>query len=148
MEIKRVYSHKKAFLDLLLLADEQESMIDRYLEQGELFVLYDHGVKTVCVVVKEQDRVYEIKNLATDPAFQGKGYGTAMMTYIIQRYQKKADRLLVGTGDSPLTIPFYEKCGFSYSHRVPNFFVDFYDHPIYEAGKQLIDMVYLKKDFI
>lgn len=148
MEIKRVYSHKKAFLDLLLLADEQESMIDRYLEQGEQFVLYDQGVKTVCVVVKVQERVYEIKNLATDPSFQGKGYGKAMVEYIFQLYQKIADYLLVGTGDSPLTIPFYEKCGFSYSHRVPNFFVDFYDHPIYEAGKQLIDMVYLKKDFV
>ncbi|PWM98093.1 MAG: GNAT family N-acetyltransferase [Massilioclostridium sp.] len=148
MEIKRVYSHKKAFLDLLLLADEQESMIDHYLEQGELFVLYDQGVKTVCVVVKVQERVYEIKNLATDPSFQGKGYGKAMVEYIFQLYQKIADYLLVGTGDSPLTIPFYEKCGFSYSHRVPNFFVDFYDHPIYEAGKQLIDMVYLKKDFV
>ena len=31
MEIKLVASDKKEFLDLLLLADEQESMIDRYL---------------------------------------------------------------------------------------------------------------------
>ena len=69
-------------------------------------------MKTVCVVVKVQERVYEIKNLATDPSFQGKGYGKAMVEYIFQLYQKIADYLLVGTGDSPLTIPFYEKCGF------------------------------------
>ena len=31
MEIKKVISDKKEFLELLLLADEQESMIDRYL---------------------------------------------------------------------------------------------------------------------
>lgn len=148
MEIKQIYSNKKQFLDLLLLADEQESMIDRYLEQGELFVLYDHGVKTVCVVAKVQERVYEIKNLATDPGFQGKGYGKAMVEYMMQLYREKADCILVGTGDSALTIPFYQKCGFVYSHRVPNFFVDFYDKPIYEAGKQLIDMIYLKKDFV
>ena len=55
--------------------------------------------------------------------------------------------MFVGTGDSPLTIPFYEHCGFIISHRVENFFVENYDHPIFEAGKQLIDMVYLKKDF-
>ena len=145
MEIKRVYSHKKAFLDLLLLADEQESMIDHYLEQGELFVLYDQGVKTVCVVVKVQERVYEIKNLATDPSFQGKGYGKAMVEYIFQLYQKIADYLLVGTGDSPLTIPFYEKCGFIRSHSIKNFFTDNYDHPIYEGGVQLVDMIYLKR---
>ena len=45
--------------------------------------------------------------------------------------------MLVGTGDSPLTIPFYESCGFAYSHRVPDFFIDNYDHPIFEGGKQL-----------
>ena len=30
-------------------------------------------------------------------------------------------------------------------HRIPDFFTDNYDHPIYEAGKQLKDMVYLKR---
>lgn len=56
--------------------------------------------------------------------------------------------LRVGTGDSPLTIPFYKKCGFSESYRVKNFFTDYYDHPIYECGIQLIDMVYLEKILI
>lgn len=53
--------------------------------------------------------------------------------------------LQVGTGDSPLTIPFYEKCGFIRSHIIPDFFTDNYDHPIYEGGVQLIDMVYLQR---
>ena len=39
MEIKQVFENKKQYLDLLLLADEQEDMIDRYLEGGEMFVL-------------------------------------------------------------------------------------------------------------
>ena len=43
MEIKKVISDKKEFLELLLLADEQESMVDRYLERGDMFVLYDNG---------------------------------------------------------------------------------------------------------
>ena len=43
-------------------------------------------------------------------------------------------------------IPFYEKCGFERSHIVKNFFTDNYDHPIYECGVQLVDMVYLKMD--
>ena len=47
MEIKKVISDKKEFLELLLLADEQESMIDRYLERGDMFVLYDNGLKSV-----------------------------------------------------------------------------------------------------
>jgi hypothetical protein len=53
--------------------------------------------------------------------------------------------MLVGTGDSPATIPFYQKCGFVISHRIKDFFIDNYDHPIFEGGKRLTDMVYLKK---
>ena len=57
MEIKKVISDKKEFLDLLLLADEQESMIDRYLERGDMFVLYDDGLKALCVVAREGEGV-------------------------------------------------------------------------------------------
>ncbi|MEE1455791.1 MAG: GNAT family N-acetyltransferase, partial [Oscillospiraceae bacterium] len=39
----------------------------------------------------------------------------------------------------------YEKCGFVRSHIIPNFFTDNYDHPIYEDGVQLVDMVYLQR---
>ena len=53
--------------------------------------------------------------------------------------------MIVGTGDSILTIPFYEKCGFQEFKRVKNFFTDHYDHPIFEGGKQLVDMVYLMR---
>ena len=41
MKIQKVTSDKKEYLDLLLLADEQEDMIDRYLERGEMFILTD-----------------------------------------------------------------------------------------------------------
>ena len=50
MNIKKVTGEKKQYLDLLLLADEQEDMIDKYLERGEMFVLDDHGVKAECVI--------------------------------------------------------------------------------------------------
>ena len=32
------------------MADEQENMIDRYLENGTMYVLEDNGVKAECVV--------------------------------------------------------------------------------------------------
>lgn len=67
----------------MLLADEQEDMIDRYLDRGKMYVLDDNGIK----------------------------------------------------------------CGFVRSHIIPNFFVDNYANPIYECGVQLVDMVYLKREF-
>ena len=40
INIVPILKNKKEFLELLLLADEQESMIDLYLERGEMFALY------------------------------------------------------------------------------------------------------------
>lgn len=144
--IKQITENKKQYIDLLLLADEQESMIDRYLNRGKMFALFDDGLKTICVVTDEGNKVCELKNIATDPKYQNHGYGKQMIEYICNCYSSDFNTILVGTGDSPLTIPFYKKCGFEESHRIENFFVDNYDHPIIECGKQLIDMVYLKKD--
>ena len=145
MNITEITDGKKTYLDLLLLADEQEDMIDRYLDRGRMYVLEDDGVKCVCVVTDEGNGVLEIKNLATDPAFQGKGYARSMIEYLSRIYAGQYSVLQVGTGDSPLTVPFYEKCGFVRSHTVPNFFTDHYDHPIFEGGVQLVDMVYLQR---
>ena len=145
MTITKVTDNKKAYLDLLLLADEQEDMIDRYLDRGTMYILEDHGVKCECVVTDEGNGVLEIKNIATAPAAQGKGYGKKLIDFLVQTYSGQYAVLQVGTGDSPMTIPFYEKCGFVRSHTLPNFFTDNYDHPIYECGVQLVDMIYLQR---
>lgn len=145
MEIREIKGDKKQFFSLLLLADEQEDMIDRYLEKGTVYVLDDDGVKCQCVVTDEGNGILEIKNIATKPEYQGKGYGKQLIDFLIMNYRETYSVLQVGTGDSPLTIPFYEKCGFIRSHSIKNFFTDYYDHPIYEGGVQLVDMVYLRR---
>lgn len=145
MEILEVKHNKKAYLPLLLLADEQEDMIDRYLERGTMYVLVDDGVKCECVVTDEGDGVLEVKNLATEPAYHKRGYGKAMLAYLAETYRNTHSILQVGTGDSPLTVPFYERCGFTRSHIRKNFFLEHYDAPIIEGGVQLVDMVYLQK---
>lgn len=146
MEIRKITEYKEEFMDLLLLADEQESMIRRYLQRGELLALYDADLKTVCVVTQEDENTCEIKNIATYEKEQAKGYGSYMIRYIIDNYRNKCDVLLVGTGDDNKTLSFYKKHGFVYSHTVKNFFIDNYDHEIFENGKQLRDMIYLEVD--
>lgn len=145
MEIREVRENKKRYLPLLLLADEQESMIDRYLEPGTMYVLHDGEVRAECVVLPVGRGVLEIKNLATVPAYQRRGYGRALIELVAEKYRGQYDILQVGTGESPLTLPFYQSCGFEYSHRVPDFFTDNYDHPIIERGVRLRDMVYLRR---
>ena len=145
MEIRKVETDKKRYLDLLLLADEQEDMIDHYLERGTMYVLEDEGVRAECVVTDEGNGILELKNIAVETAAQGKGYGKAIVDFLVRTYTGQYAVLQVGTGDSPSTIQFYESCGFRRHHLVKNFFTDHYDHPIYEGGVQLVDMVYLQR---
>lgn len=109
-----------------------------------MYALDDDGIKAVCVVTDEKNGILEIKNIAVRPDCQRKGYGKQLIRFIRNKYKDFFAILQVGTGDSPLTIPFYESCGFHKSHIVKNFFLDNYDHVIYEGGKQLVDMVYLQ----
>ncbi len=146
MTIKIISGNKKQFLDLLLLGDEQESMIDRYLEQGDLFALYDGDLKSVGVVVGIDNSTCELKNIATYEKYQGRGYATALINYLCDYYKHEYKTMILGTGEVPAILSFYKHCGFEPSHRIQNFFTDNYDHAMFEDGIQLVDMVYLKRD--
>ena len=144
MKINIINENKKDVLDLLLLADEQESMIDRYLERGDLFALYDDDLRSICVVTYEGDDAYEIQSLATYPQYQRQGYAGQLIDHVCGYYKDKGATMIVGTGDS--LIPFYEHNGFVFSYRIENYFVDHYDNPIFDDGVQLKDKVFLKRN--
>lgn len=147
MRIEKIIDDKRQYLDLLLLADEQEDMIELYLDKGDMFALYDDNLKSICVVTREDEYTYELKNIATYDQYQGNGYGRRLVEYLFEYYNDTCRVMYVGTGDSPNILNFYRKCGFKESHVIKNFFTDNYDHPIYECGEQLIDMIYLSKEF-
>lgn len=162
--IEQVQKNKKAFLSLLLVGDEQETMIDRYLQRGELFVLYENEAQApsgilpasnvapcgasplaVAVVTNEGGGVFELKNLAVSPHHQRRGIGRFLVDFLCRHYGPAGEWLIVGTGESQATTSFYASCGFAYSHRIPHFFIENYDHPIVEEGKMLDDMLYFKR---
>lgn len=154
VRIRKINRDKKRYLSLLLLGDEQEDMIDRYLERGTMYVLEEkdgegepeeNPAVGVCVVTDEGDGILELKNMAVAPFYQKRGYGRMMLRFLSETYAGEYSFLQAGTGDSPLTVPFYEKCGFRRSHVIENFFTDHYNHPIYEGGVQLKDMIYFRK---
>ncbi len=140
-----VQEGKKRYLPLLLIGDEQENMIDRYLSRGVMYVLQVDGQDIgVCVVTDEGSGWAEVKNLAIAPAMQRKGYGSYLLQAVLAQLQAAHVRL--GTGDVPGTLSFYQQLGFQVCGRIPGFFRDHYDHPIVEDGVTLCDMVYLQKD--
>lgn len=147
MIIRKITENKKKYLSLLLLGDEDERMIDRYLDAGEMFLLEDDagfpvGECVVCV----RDESAEIMNLAVSPEEQRRGHGSRLVRFAEDYCRGRGCReLLVGTGESPLTLPFYKACGFAEYKRIPGFFTEHYDHEIIEAGVVLTDMIVLRK---
>lgn len=146
MEIKKINGNRREFLDLMLLADEQLDLVESYIDHGDMFALYDNGLATICLVEKVDDETCEIRNIATSPDHQGHGYGKKMIEYLEDHYKNEFEYLLVGTGDSPKTVPFYEHCGFHYAFKLNDYFTQHYDHPIFEKGIQLRDKVYFRKN--
>ena len=142
--IIETYSNKIQYLPLLLIGDESESMIDRYLDSGSLYVGLLNGKPiAVCVIVNLDSDTVEIKNLAVETEYRKHGYGRRMLEYVESQHSDK--KIILGTGETPSTLRFYKSCGYSYSHRVPNFFTDNYPTPIIEEGITLCDMIYLEK---
>lgn len=142
--IIEVDNNKEQYLPLLLIGDESESMIDRYVDSGTLYIgLFNDKPIAVCVVVNLDSDTVEIKNLAVEAQFRRNGYGRRMLEYIESQYSDK--KIILGTGETPSTLRFYKSCGYSYSHRIPNCFTDNYPIPIIEEGVTLRDMIYLEK---
>lgn len=142
--ITEVYSDRKQFLPLLLIGDESETMIDRYIGQGNLYAGFLDVVPiAVVMTVSIDSTTVEVKNLAVADRFRRQGYGRRMLRHIENRHPGK--NILIGTGETPSTLRFYKSCGFTYSHRIPDFFTDNYPDPIIEEGVRLRDMIYLKK---
>lgn len=144
--IRRIDEDKKRYLPLLLLGDEQEDMIDRYLERGTLYVMEENGAAVaVAVLTQELPKTFELKNIAVLPERQREGLGREMLQFLWETCGGDDRSLIAGTGEAPRTMAFYKGCGFVFSHRVENFFMEQYDHPIVEEGVTLRDMVYFRK---
>lgn len=144
-EIRQIRAGKEKYLPLLLLGDEQESLILGYLDRGDLFVLEREGEPLgVCVATREGPGEYELQNIAIAPAWQRKGLGRALVEFVWGHYPELRT-LRLGTGDSPSTVGFYQALGFQETGRERDYFLRAYDHPIFEDGRQLRDRVYFQK---
>ena len=146
MQIKEITTNKADYMDILLIGDEDEKMINKYIEQSTIFASYENkGLTSVCAVITIDNETIEIKNLATYPEYENRGYASALINFICNKYKTNYKYLILGTGENNKTLKFYKKRGFQETHRLKNFFIDNYEHPIFEEGTQLVDMIYLKK---
>lgn len=147
MNVELISAGKRRFMPLLLVADEQESMVERYLDRGDLYAMCDDcgELLAVAVVIIEGDGVCELKNIAVEPRFHRRGLGRRFVEYLCRRYAGRCHTMFVGTGDTPASTAFYTSCGFIYSHTVPDFFTIHYDHPVIDGGILLRHMLYYRR---
>ena len=139
-EIRRIAAGKREYLPLLLDADPSEAMIDRYLDAGDMYVLFAHGRAVAEAVITRREDGCELKNLATEKDARGKGYATRLLMHLFRLLAAEHERMYVGTCED--LLPFYEKLGFEYAWTAPHFFRDNYPGVTFEEG-ELDDMTYL-----
>ena len=98
MEVEEIFENRKIFMPLLLLADEQKNMIEKYLDEGRMFILREkNNLIAVCIVIDAGNKILEIKNLAVDKKFHGKGYGKFFINFLEKNFGKDFEILQVGT---------------------------------------------------
>ena len=133
-------------MNLLLEADPSEKVVNKYLQDGDLFVLtYKNDVAGVAVVTKVDDDTCELKNIATKEQYRGMGYGKQMIKYLADNYKQKYHKMIVGTTEN--NIPFYVKQGFEkYEKTLKNFFIDNYENELWDGNLHCIDIYYYSKD--
>lgn len=140
MIIRRIDEDREALRDLLLLADPEWAVVEKYLADSEMYALFegDRAIAEAVVTVRP-DGACELKNLAVDPAFQGRGHARALVEFVAREMAGRFDRLYVGTSGPEL----YEHMGFRRAYIVKNFFLDHYSEPVYDEGELCVDMHYL-----
>ena len=116
MEISQIRENRRDYMDLLLLASPRMDVLERELDDGDMFVLSENGdVLTVCIAAVKH-KSCELKYIATAEGYQGRGYGKYMVNYICEHYSFSCDIMYAGTGNTWKGLEFYKKCGFTNSH--------------------------------
>lgn len=133
---------------LLLLADPSEEQIDRYLPGSEVYVAaWKEQVLGVLVLSELSAHVVEIKNIAVEEAYHGKGIGTLMIREALAIARRRHYQIItIATADSSTgQLYLYQKEGFEITNIKPGFFTEQYSQPIYENGLRAKDQVILSK---
>lgn len=138
---------RQGFMKYLLLADEDEEIVEQYIDDGDLYQIIANGVTAgVCLFTFPDEDVVEIKNIALESTFRGSGIGTRVLHLACDFFKKeKYTTMIVGTANSSIdNLAFYQKAGFRFKEIKKDFFLS-YPAPIYENGIQAYDMIVFDK---
>ena len=145
LSFRIIESDKRAFLPLILEADPEVAVVERYLDSGTLVVAYCGDVPAcVAVVTPHSAGEGELKALATAEAFRHRGIASAMIRWLFEEFRGRYASLIVGTAEP--AVSFYEQFGFVWERTEPDYFTRTYSEPIYDGDFLCRDMIFLKKE--
>lgn len=138
---------REKFLNLLILADEDEAVVREYMNEGRLFEITEKMERVGVIQTIECDGYSEVKNIAITPECQGQGIGKKALRFVEKiLYDDGAQIMKVGTANSSISnIAFYQKAGYRLDSIQHDFFSN-YKEPIFENGIQAIDLLYFSKE--
>jgi ribosomal protein S18 acetylase RimI-like enzyme len=143
-----VNQNRSEYLPYLLLADESESIVAEYMNEGEMYAIKcSSGTAGVVLFTHHSEKVVELKNIAFDPKYRGMGLGKSVISEAFEIYKRKGfHKMIVGTANSSIgNLAFYQKAGFRMAEIKKDFFVK-YPEAIFEDGIRALDMVMFEKD--
>ncbi|MEY8674978.1 GNAT family N-acetyltransferase [Thomasclavelia cocleata] len=142
----REIKNKMDFDLLLTESDPNINLVRDYLEHGTLYGYYINNEPVSFIAIEIINGEVEIKNILTLVEYRGQGYAKALIKFIEKNYSTY-NTFLIGTANSSFeNITFYTRLGYIYSHRIENFFLDYYPKEIIENGMQATDLMYFKKN--
>lgn len=134
---KHTDSDRKRIMELLKLntpeyfsPEEEEDLID-YLDNhaDNYYVIEDDNVIVGCggFNLSEDGETGKISWDIFDPQRQGKGYGSALTKFRIQRIKEIEEVKIVSVRTSQLVYPFYEKFGLELREVVKDYWAKGFD---------------------
>lgn len=142
---------RERFLPLLLLADESETQVRAYLQQGELYA-YCAGAQTgeaagIVLAIPVARETVELKAVAVSRQLQGQGVGKRMLQSVLDDLRASGvKRVIVGTANAGIgQLAYYQKVGFRLLRIERDFFSTARGYPeiMEHNGIRLRDMVWM-----
>lgn len=87
--------------------------------------------------------VWNLHFISVHPAHQGKGHGSALLSYVEQALEKRGERLLLvetsGAASFELTRAFYRKNGYEEEARIRDFYQPGDDKVIFRKALKILE---------
>ncbi len=142
-------SDRDAYLPLLLLADDSESEVRAYYQQGDLYSFDDRDRRPlgVTLVLPRGDGSVELKAVAVEADRHSEGIGRRMLAAVLADLGTRGvTYVVVGTANSGVgELAFYQKCGFRLWKIERDYFSPARGYPegLAENGIPVRDMVWM-----